>query len=98
MQRPRVIRTFGEPIGNTDLSTDLAGGHGDAGLLTGGDDFLEAELAVAENGDKSNEHGGLSLVMMARSRQLMQSSCHYSQIPYSSGDSQAPKLAFAIVD
>src|SRR5258708_5449305 len=59
LQFPLVIRTVGEPIGNTDLPVDLTGGHGDARLLTGGNNFLHAELGIAENGDKSNKHDGL---------------------------------------
>jgi hypothetical protein len=53
-----LIRTIGQPLGNADLRVDLTGCHGDARQLAGGDDFLEAELAVAENGDKGNEHRG----------------------------------------
>jgi hypothetical protein len=45
-----------EPIGNADLRIHRAGCHGDTRLFTVGDDFLQAELAVAENGDKSDEH------------------------------------------
>lgn len=57
LQSPLAIRALGEPVGNSDLRVDRAGAHGDAGLVTGGDDFFETELAVAENGDESNEHG-----------------------------------------
>src|SRR5947207_1178493 len=59
LQLPLVVRTMGEPLGNADLRVDHAGRHGDAGLITGGNDFLQAQLAVAENSDKSNEHGDL---------------------------------------
>jgi hypothetical protein len=59
LQPPFAIRPLGEPVGNSDLRVDRAGAHGDAGLVTGGDDFFETELAVAENSDKSNEHGDL---------------------------------------
>jgi hypothetical protein len=59
LQSPVAIRPLGEPVGNSDLRVDRAGAHGDAGLVTGGDDFFETELAVAENGDKSDEHGDL---------------------------------------
>src|SRR4051812_1697492 len=59
LQLPLVIRTMGEPLGNADLRVDHACRHGDAGLITGGNDFLQAQLAVAENSDKSNEHGDL---------------------------------------
>ncbi len=58
-QSPFAIRPLGEPVGNSDLRVDRAGAHGDAGLLTGGDDFFETKLAVAENGDESDEHGDL---------------------------------------
>jgi hypothetical protein len=54
-----MIRPLGEPIGNPDLRIDRTGRHGDSRLFAVGDDFLEAELAVAENGDKCNEHGVL---------------------------------------
>jgi hypothetical protein len=59
LQSPFAIRPLGEPVGNSNLRVDRAGAHGDAGLVTGGDDFFETELAVAENSDKSNEHGDL---------------------------------------
>jgi hypothetical protein len=59
LQSPFAIRPLGEPVGNSDLRVDRAGAHGDAGLVTGGDDFFETELAVAENGDESDEHGDL---------------------------------------
>ena len=54
-----MIRTFGEPLGNANLRVYLTGRHGDAGLLTGGNDFFHAQLTVAENGDKSDEHVNL---------------------------------------
>src|SRR5229473_7964014 len=78
-----MIRTFGEPVGNTDLPVYLAGHHGDAGHLTVGNDFLQAKLAVAENGDKSDKHGNLSLMRNARSVQPMQSSCQHWCLPRS---------------
>ena len=59
LQSPFAIRPLGEPVGDSDLRVDRAGAHGDAGLVTGGDDFFETELAVAENGDESDEHGDL---------------------------------------
>jgi hypothetical protein len=59
LQLPVAIRPLGEPFGNSDLRVHCAGGVGDAGLLTGGDDFFETKLAVAENGDESDEHGDL---------------------------------------
>lgn len=59
LQSPRVIRPLGEPVGNSDLRVDRTGAHRDAGLLARGNDLFETELAVAENGDKSNEHGDL---------------------------------------
>jgi hypothetical protein len=59
LQVPFAIRPLGEPVGNSDLRVDRAGGHGDAGLVAGGDDLFETKLAVAENGDESDEHGDL---------------------------------------
>jgi hypothetical protein len=59
LQSPFAIRPLGEPVGNSNLRVDRAGAHGDAGLVTGGDDLFETKLAVAENGDKGNEHGDL---------------------------------------
>ena len=59
LQSPFAIRPLGEPVGNSDLRVDRAGAHGDAGLVAGGDDLFETELAVAENGDESDEHGDL---------------------------------------
>ena len=59
LQFPFAIRPLGEPIGNSDLRVHRTGSERDAGLITGGDDFLKAKLAVAENSDESNEHGDL---------------------------------------
>ena len=59
LQAPFAIRALGEPVGDTDLRVDRAGAHGDAGLVAGGDDLFETELAVAENSDESDEHGDL---------------------------------------
>jgi hypothetical protein len=59
LQVPIAIRPLGEPVGNSDLRIDRAGAHGDAGLVAGGDDLFETKLAVAENGDESDEHGDL---------------------------------------
>jgi hypothetical protein len=54
-----MIRTIREPVGDSNLPVCLTGRHGDARLITGGNDFLKAELAVAENSDESDEHGDL---------------------------------------
>jgi hypothetical protein len=59
LQVPFAIRPLGEPVGNADLRIDRAGAHGDAGLIAGGDDLFETKLAVAEDGDESDEHGDL---------------------------------------
>ena len=59
LQSPFAIRPLGEPVGNSNLRVDRAGAHGDAGLVAGGDDLFETKLAVAENGDESDEHGDL---------------------------------------
>ena len=59
LQSPFAIRALGEPVGDSNLRVDRAGAHGDARLVTGGDDFFETKLAVAENGDESDEHGDL---------------------------------------
>ena len=53
-QPPLMIRTLGQPFGNADLRMDLTGRHRDARLITGGDDLLQTELAVAENSDESD--------------------------------------------
>jgi hypothetical protein len=58
-QAPLVVGAIGEPLGNTNLRVYLTGSHGDARLLTGGNDFLQAKLAVAENRDESNKHWDL---------------------------------------
>jgi len=42
LQSPLPVGTLGQPLGNTDLPVDLTGRHGDARLITGGDDFLNA--------------------------------------------------------
>ena len=73
-----VIRALGEPIGEADLRIDHTGGHGDARLFSIGDDFLQAELAVAEHGDKGNEHGVLRWLGITRLVGTMQASCHDS--------------------
>jgi len=70
-----MVRAVGEPIGDADLSIDLTGRHGDSGLLAGGDDFLHAQLAVAENGDESNKHRCPSLVSKNPAIVFMQGSC-----------------------
>jgi hypothetical protein len=57
-----MIRTLGKPVGNTNLRVYLTGSHGDARLLAGGNDFLETELAVTEDSDKSNKHDDLWLL------------------------------------
>jgi len=59
LQSPFAIRPLGEPVGDSNLRVDRTRAHGDAGLVTGGDDFFETKLAVAENSDKSDEHGDL---------------------------------------
>ena len=59
LQSPFAIRPLGEPVGDADLRVDRTRAHGDAGLVAGGDDLFETKLAVAENGDESDEHGDL---------------------------------------
>src|SRR5687768_11954233 len=59
LQSPFAIRPLGEPVGDADLRVDRARAHGDAGLVTGGDDLFETKLAVAEDSDKGDEHGDL---------------------------------------
>jgi hypothetical protein len=56
-----MVGTISHPLGDTDLPAYLAGHHGNARLLAGGDDLLKAKLAIAENGDKSNKHHAPSL-------------------------------------
>src|SRR5262249_7635525 len=76
LQCPRLVRPLREPIGNTDLTIDLTGSHGDARLLARGDDFLHTKLAVAENGDKSDKHCDLRRMRIPGRVQFMQGSCH----------------------
>jgi hypothetical protein len=57
LQLPVSIRAVGEPLSNANLPVDLASSHGDARLLTGGYDLLQAELAIAEN--SHDKHGDL---------------------------------------
>ena len=59
LQAPFAVRALGEPVGDADLRVDRTRGHGDAGLVAGGDDLFETKLAVAENSDKGDEHGDL---------------------------------------
>src|SRR6185437_3604277 len=61
LQLPLVIGTVRKPFGEACLRIDRAGCHGDARLLTGGNNFLLTKLGVAENGDESDEHGDISL-------------------------------------
>jgi len=51
-----MIRSFREPVGNADLPVYLARVHCDSGLIAGGHDLLQAQLAVAEDCDERNEH------------------------------------------
>jgi hypothetical protein len=67
LQLPFVIRTVSEPLGNANLTIYLASSHADARLLTGGNDFFQAQLSVAEYGDKGNKHGDLRLTRNTRS-------------------------------
>lgn len=62
-----VIRTISEPLGNANLPIYLASSHADARVLTGGDDFFQAQLPVAEYSDKGNKHGDLRLMRNTRS-------------------------------
>jgi hypothetical protein len=41
-QLPLMIRTIGKPVGYTNLRVCLAGSHGDARLLTVGNNLLQA--------------------------------------------------------
>ena len=82
LQSPFAIRPLGEPVGNSDLRVDRAGAHGDAGLVAGGDDFFETKLAVAENSDEGNEHGGPSLIRNIQFVQPMQGSCQHWCTPF----------------
>ena len=59
LQSPFAIRPLGEPVGDADLRIHCAGAHGDAGLVTRGDDLFHAELSIAEDGDERNKHDGL---------------------------------------
>ena len=54
-----MVRAISEPLGDTELGVYLTGRHGNARLLTGGNDFFQTQLAIAENGDKSNKHADL---------------------------------------
>jgi len=54
-----MVRAISEPLGYAELRVYLTGRHGNARLLTGGNDFLQTQLAVAENGDESNKHADL---------------------------------------
>jgi hypothetical protein len=56
LQRPRPIRTVLKPLGDARLCMDLTVHHRNAGLIAVGDDLLQADLAVAQHGDESNEH------------------------------------------
>ena len=60
LELPIVIRAMGEPLGNARLRVYLTAGHRDARLFAIGDDFFQTELtAVAQNGDKGEEHRDL---------------------------------------
>lgn len=70
LQLPLVIGTVRKPFGETCLRVDRAGCHGDARLLTGGNDVLLTKLGIAENGDEGDEHGCLSELRNIRSQLL----------------------------
>src|SRR5262249_48493939 len=86
LQLPALVGAMREPVGDADLAVYRTGAHGDAGLVAGGDDFLETKLlAVAENGDERNEHADLSKTGPAT--QPLQGSCHEgAAIPEITGD------------
>jgi hypothetical protein len=44
------------------LRIHTTGRHGDAGLLTVGDDFFKTKRAIAENSDKRDKHFDLRLI------------------------------------
>jgi hypothetical protein len=57
-----MIRTTGKPVGYSNLGVCLAGSHSDSGLLTIGNNLLQAQLAVAEKSDKCDKHNHLGLL------------------------------------
>lgn len=57
LQLPGPVRTVLKPLGDARLRVNLAFHHGDTGLIAVGDDLLQADLAVAQQGDEGNEHG-----------------------------------------
>ena len=54
---PFPVGAILKPLGDTRLGMNLAIHHGDAGLITVGDDLFQADLAVAQKCDEGNEHG-----------------------------------------
>ena len=57
LQGPASVRAVLEPLGNACLRMNRTIHHRDIGLIAVGDDFFQAELAVAEHCDEGNEHG-----------------------------------------
>jgi hypothetical protein len=62
LQLPLTIRAIGKPLGYSDLRVYLACSHGDARLLTVGNNLLQAQRAVTENSDKCDKHIDLGLL------------------------------------
>jgi hypothetical protein len=57
LQFPRSVGTVLKPLGDAQLCMDLAFHHGDAGLIAVCDHLLQADLAIAEQGDERDKHG-----------------------------------------
>src|SRR5262249_30144876 len=56
LQRPRPVRSILKPLGDAGLGMDCTIHHRDGRQITVGHDLFHADLAVAQQGDKSNEH------------------------------------------
>jgi hypothetical protein len=80
LQLPRPVRAVLKPLGDACLCVNLAIHHRDAGQIAVGDDFLQTNLAVAQHGDKRNEHG-ISIQMNDSVEFTMQRLCQMKVTP-----------------
>ncbi|MFZ0812880.1 MAG: hypothetical protein WAM83_19905 [Bradyrhizobium sp.] len=57
LELPLPVRAMLKPLGDARLGVDLAIHHGNAGQIAVGHNLFQADLAVAQKRDESNEHG-----------------------------------------
>jgi hypothetical protein len=74
LQLPAPVWTILKPLDDARLCMNLAVHHGDAGLIAVGDHPFQADLSVAQQCDKGNEHG-ISISMNDSAHFTMQRLC-----------------------